>query len=101
MDGLGLARARPGLSRLLARRERAHYEWMERFRPDLVIRLTVDLTTALARKPDHRPSSLATKIADLPRLTFNGAPIVDLDATRPLDEVIAAAKAAIAPLLAP
>lgn len=101
MDGLGLARAQPsGLPGLLARRERRHYEWMETYRPTLVIRLNVDLATALARKPDHRPSSLKTKIEDVPRLTFNGAPIVDLDSTRPLDEVIADAKAAISRALA-
>ena len=101
MDGLGLARAKAGGWRgLLARRERAQYEWMERYRPDLVIRLNVDLATALARKPDHRPSSLRTKIDDVARLTFGGAPIVDLDSTRPLDEVIEQAKAAIRAVLA-
>ena len=100
MDGLGLSRAAPtGLPRLLARRERAHYEWMEQYKPDLVLRLNVDLATALARKPDHRPSSLETKINDVPRLTFNGAPIVDLDATLPLAEVLAQAKAAIATVI--
>lgn len=95
MDGLGLAKARDGLAGLLAKRERAQYEWMEQYRPDLVVRLNVDLPTALARKPDHRPSSLETKIRDVPRLTFNGARIVDIDATQPLPEVIARAKAAI------
>ena len=72
---------------------------MEGFAPDLVLRLNVDLATALARKPDHRPSSLATKIEQVPLLTFGAAPIVDLDATRPLAEVIAQAQAAIAPVL--
>lgn len=100
MDGLGLAAAASGgIRRMLAKRERAQYEWMERHPPDLVLRLNVDLATALARKPDHRPSSLATKIADVPRLTFNGAPIVDLDSTQPLDRVIEQAKAAIRPVL--
>ena len=101
MDGLGLAGATRGLPRLLGRRERAHYDWMEQFRPELVIRLNVDLATALARKPDHRPSSLQTKVADVPRLTFNGAPILDLDSTKPLDQVIEQAKAAIRPILHP
>lgn len=97
MDGLGLASltGHAGIQGLLARRERAHYDWMERHPPDLVLRLNVDLATALARKPDHRPSSLEAKIADVPRLTFNGAPIVDLDSTCPLDEVIERAKAAV------
>lgn len=100
MDGPGLARARStGIPGILARRERAHYAWMAQFPPDLVLRLNVDLATALARKPDHRPASLKTKIEDVSRLTFNGAPIVELDATLPLDEVVARAKTAIAPLL--
>ena len=72
---------------------------MEGYPPDIVIRLNVDLATAMARKPDHRPASLAAKIHDVPRLTFNGARIVDLDATQPLDGVIEQAKAAIAAVL--
>lgn len=100
MDGPGLANAGAGwFQRQLARRERDHYRWMERHPPDLVIRLNVDLVTALARKPDHRPSSLKTKVEDVPRLTFAGAPIVDIDATLPLDVVVVQAKAAIAEVL--
>lgn len=101
MDGLGLAPVADagGLAARLAARERGLYEWMARHRPDLVLRLNVDLATAMARKPDHRPSTLARKVHDVPLLTFGGARIVDLDATRPLDEVIAAAEAAVAPLL--
>lgn len=99
MDGLALAGAvgERGLIGLLARRELARYRWMAAHRPDLVIRLNVDLATALARKPDHRPATLARKVADVGLLRFGGAPIVDLDATAPLDEVIARAKAALAP----
>ena len=100
MDGLGLAQGAPrnGLIRQLAARERRHYDWMVAHKPDLVIRLSVDLATALARKPDHRASSLETKIADLARLTFGGARIVEIDATLPLDLVIARAKRAIVAL---
>ncbi|CAH1386700.1 thymidylate kinase [Candidatus Nitrotoga sp. M5] len=81
--------------RWLARRELAAYEWMTSFRPDLVIRLNVDLDTACARKPDHRRELLRDKVAAIPLLKFNGAPIVDVDATLPLDEVLAAAKTAV------
>ncbi len=81
--------------RWLARREQAAYEWMTSFRPDLVIRLNVDLDTACARKPDHRRELLRDKVAAIPLLKFNGAPIVDVDATLPLVEVLAAAKAAV------
>ncbi len=102
MDGLGLAGAQSerGLVGWLARRELARYRWMAAHRPDLVIRLTVDLPTALARKPDHRPRSLETKIRDVARLTFDGAPVVDCDSTMPLANVIARAQEAIAPVLA-
>ncbi len=96
MDGLGLAHARQsGLVGLLSRAERRRYEAMVARRPDLVLRLNVPLDVALARKPDHRPSSLARKIADVPRLTFEGAPIVEIDACMPLDTVLAQARAAI------
>lgn len=102
-DGPGLSVDATGngnvLVRWMARRERALFEWMTSYRPDLVIRLNVDLDTACARKPDHRREMLAPKIAATPLLKFNGAPIVDVDANRPLEEVLAAATAATTRLL--
>ena len=100
-DGLGLSVTAPGsaIVRWLARRERAAYEWMTSDRPDLVLRLNVDLETAFARKPDHSRESLARKLAATPLLKFNGAPIVDIDATQPLDDVVAAAKEAVSRML--
>lgn len=101
MDGLALADAQGNaLVRALSRREREHYLWMASHRPDLVIRLNVGLEVAMARKPDHRPSSLARKIADVPRLEFDGAPIVDIDAELPLEQVVALAQSAVAEVLA-
>ena len=79
----------------LAQREQKAFEWMTSHRPDLVIRLNVDLDTAFARKPDHRREALARKIEITPQLTFNGAHIVEVDANRPLAEVVAAAEAAV------
>ncbi len=79
----------------LAQREQASFEWMTSYRPDLVIRLNVDIDTAFARKPDHRREALARKIEITPQLTFNGATIVEIDATAPLAEVLAAAEAAV------
>lgn len=97
MDGLGLASASAkGFVGMLARRERRLYEAMVAHRPDLVLRLNVPLDVAIARKPDHRVSSLQRKIADVPKLTFEGAPIVELDARQPLEQVLAQARAAIA-----
>lgn len=73
---------------------------MTSYRPDLVIRLNVDLETAYARKPDHRYESLARKIAAVPQLSYRGAPIVDLDSREPLEQVIAQAKEAVEARLA-
>lgn len=96
MDGLGLANApSTGPVGMLSRRERKLYEAMVANRPDLVLRLNVPLDVAVARKPDHRVSSLRRKIADVPNLTFEGAPIVELDARQPLEQVLAQAQAAI------
>lgn len=102
MDGPALAFATPKsrLVQMLCRRERALYEWMTSIPPDIVIRLNVDLDTAVARKPDHRRSALKAKIEAVPRLSFNGAPIIDLDATRPLAEVLDHAKDALGAMLA-
>ena len=97
--GFGKVKADRGVAKRLAAIERRQFEWMTAHRPDLVIRLNVDLETALARKPDHSRANLAAKIADIQKLGFNGAPIVDIDADLAIEEVIAQAKAAILPLL--
>src|SRR3546814_916204 len=88
-DCPGLSASAEGsrLARWLAARVHAAFVWMTSYRPDLVIRLNVDLNTACARKPDHDRESLARKIASTPLLLFNGAHIVDLDANQPLAEI--------------
>lgn len=97
VDGPGLSsvKHRNAFVAFLARREKALYAYMISYRPDLVIRLNIDLETAFARKPDHRYESLAAKIANVPKLEYQGAPILDLDSRLPLAEVIAQAKAAV------
>ncbi len=101
-DGPGLSTSAPGgaMVRWLARREHAFYLWMTGYRPDLVLRLNVDLDTAYARKPDHRYELLREKVAATPLLKFNGAPIADIDATQPLPEVLAAARTVVLRALA-
>lgn len=97
IDGPGLlkVRHRNAFIRQLAAWEKRFYDYMISYRPDLVIRLNVDVETAFARKPDHRYESLALKIANVPKLEYQGAPIVDLDSCLPLDEVIRQAKQAV------
>lgn len=96
-DGPGLSAARTDSAIIarLAARERRLYDHMAAERPSLVLRLNIDLATAMARKPDHERTLLEQKIAATPRLTFNGAPICDIDATQPYDRVLADVCAAI------
>jgi thymidylate kinase len=84
----------------LARREHAVFEWMASHRPDVVLRLNVDLETACRRKPDHRRDALSRKIAVTPLLTYHGAPIVDIDTNQPLARVLEEAEAAVARVMA-
>lgn len=79
----------------LASLERSSFHWMANHKPDLVIKLNVDLDVACARKPDHRREALAKKIAVTPQLTFDGSQLVDIDANKPLDEVLIDAEKAI------
>jgi thymidylate kinase len=89
-DGPGLSWTRKGsaLVERLAAREHALYAGMSAWRPTVVIRLNVDVDTALARKSDHERGMLEKKIAVVPTLDFAGAQIVDVDATRPYHEVL-------------
>ena len=79
----------------LQHRERALYAGMAIWVPTLVIRLNIDVDTVMARKPDHDRSLIEQKVATVPQLKFNGAPIVDLDATMPYEDELALAQAAV------
>jgi energy-coupling factor transporter ATP-binding protein EcfA2 len=79
--GLSAARAEGRFLRWLSAREAALYADMAAHVPTLVLRLTIDADTALARKPEHGRALVEQKIAITPRLTFGGAPIADIDAT--------------------
>jgi thymidylate kinase len=76
------------------------YKKMTSVRPDVVLRLNVDIETAFARKPDHKYTSLQKKIGIVPKLSFNGAPIVDIDSTEPLENVLKQAREAVAAVMA-
>ena len=75
--------------------ERTLYAEMAAYVPTLVIRLHVDVETVMARKPDHDRALITRKVETVPLLTFNGAPIVDIDATIPYEEELALAVAAV------
>lgn len=93
------ARAEGRIIAWLAERERRQFEEIVSVLPDLVIKLHVTLETALKRKPDHIAASLERKIEITDRLAFGGAPIVDVDANQPYDQVLSEIKKAVEPLL--
>lgn len=98
--GLSAARADGALVRHIAAREAALYHAMAAHVPTLVLRLNIDVETALVRKPDHARGLIEQKVAVTPKLRFNGAPIVEIDATLPYDEEVSCALAAIAAAVA-
>jgi len=81
--------------RWLAKHEQAAFEWMTQHKPDLVIRLHVDIDTACQRKPDHVREALLKKVEITPLLTFNGAEIVEVNSVQPLEEVLNETTAAV------
>ncbi|OFX01544.1 MAG: hypothetical protein A3E78_08835 [Alphaproteobacteria bacterium RIFCSPHIGHO2_12_FULL_63_12] len=89
----------PALARLQTE-ERALYSDMAAHVPTLVIRLQIDVETAMARKPDHDRALIARKVASLMKISFNNAPIFNLDATMNYDEELALAIAAVDAALA-
>ncbi|MCJ2182663.1 nucleoside triphosphate hydrolase [Novosphingobium sp. 1949] len=92
---MGVTQA-PGLIGWMARSEQRHFETMVSHVPDLVLRLNVSAEVAIARKPDHRPAALTRKVVDVSQLTFQGAPIVEVNTDLPLEEVLSQARKAIA-----
>lgn len=83
---------------MLRRHEQTLYQWMAGHLPALLIRLNVDIDTAHQRKPDHKREALRQKLDVIPTLTFNGAPILDIDGCRPAQEVLQVSLEAIARL---
>jgi thymidylate kinase len=93
--GIGVERVTGRLMTRLAARERRLYQQMALCRPALIIRLDIDVNTAISRKPDHSYEELSGKIAVMDKLNYNGARILELDARAPYSEVLENAQAAI------
>jgi hypothetical protein len=82
--------SRNPVKRGLARLEAKPYERADRLPPDLVLRLNVDVDTALRRRPEHDEAFITRRIDVVSRLEFPDARlgIVELDATEPYDIVL-------------
>ncbi|MGH7074244.1 MAG: hypothetical protein ACREFD_08605 [Stellaceae bacterium] len=85
--------------RRLRRLEADFYALGTRLRPDLVLRLEVSPETAARREPEMDEAVIRQRIETGRRLTFAGAHLVQVDAERPLAEVLRVAKHEIWALL--
>jgi thymidylate kinase len=74
--------------RAFAAREARLYETMADLAPDLVIKLHVPVEIAVARKPGHNRGAIQRKCDLTVALEFPRSVVVDVDAARPLDEVL-------------
>lgn len=82
--------------RWLAGWEALPYQWANLNPPDLVIRLNVDPETAVARKPEMTVQEVQRRVQAVQSLHFPAATrIVEVDANRPLDEVLLTVKSSI------
>lgn len=99
--GIGVERVTGWLMTRLAKRERQLYEQMALCRPELIIRLDIDVATARSRKPDHSYEELRDKIAVMVKLNYNGSSILELDARAPYSEVLEQALDAITSVAVP
>ena len=78
-----------------AAREARLYQEAETLGPDLLIKLLIDAETALARKPGHARGKVERKCEVIHQLVLPQCVAVEIDARRPYDEVLRAAKLAI------
>ena len=85
--GIGVERATGKISMFLAQRERRLYQQMAQYRPELIIRLGIDIETAISRKPDHDYAELQDKIGVMSTIGYNGTKILEIDSRAPYSEV--------------
>jgi thymidylate kinase len=72
----------------LRRFEASSYALTRRLTPDLVLKLTVTLETAVRREPEMQPTVVEQRIESVKKLKFPGATVVSIDAEQPLERVI-------------
>jgi thymidylate kinase len=77
------------LLRFAARRERIAFEAMDRYPPDVVIKLLVSPDVALGRKPARSELQLRRKVEVIKQLQYPPSTrVVEVDADRPLEHVL-------------
>ena len=91
--GIGVERATGKISMFLAQRERRLYQQMAQYRPELIIRLGIDIETAISRKPDMTMPSCRTKSVSCRRLAITARSESNVRA--PYSEVLEQAQKAV------
>lgn len=96
-DGPQLAKTKGGNGwvKMLRQRERQLYQQMAQYRPELIIRLGIDIDTAISRKPDHDYAELQDKIGVMSKIGYNGTKILEIDSRAPYSEVLEQAQKAV------
>jgi thymidylate kinase len=80
------------VGRFLSQRELQVYSQIERFPPDIVLKLHVPVDIAQIRKPDHSLDEILQKAVITNALEFPSSHVINIDASEPLDCVLLAAK---------
>lgn len=83
---LGLGETTSFWGKILSAYEAKKYDQI--ISPDLVIKLHIPAEVALKRKPDHLISILEEKAKITEKLVYPGIAVINIDAARPLDEVL-------------
>ena len=71
-----------------AEKEKQNLSLAKEIHPDIVFKLCVPPEVSMERRPNDDPEVLKRKIEILESINFNGAEIITIDATMPLDEEI-------------
>ena len=75
--------------------EKKIYNKFKESSPDLVIKLHVPFEVSRIRKPDENAINIKRKIDITKNIQYNGAKIINIDASQPLEKVIKSVKAAV------
>ena len=96
MDGPRIRAETCARGLLLSRLASCEQRLLEAVRPpELVVVLHVRPELALARSPDHDLSMIRSKVAAIDAMDQTGLTVEDIDANRPLHEVLESAKASV------
>jgi len=93
-DGPRITRdnAKSWLRKFFAGLEERKYQEISRLSPNVAIKLHVPLEIALQRKPGHDADNIRRKAEITSELRFTGAKVIDIDASKPVTDVLNAVK---------